>query len=230
MGDPKFSKKKVDTPSHPWQGERIQEENELSRKYGLKNKREIWKVKTLLKGLRGQARYLQGRPADDPQVQKEKSQLFQRLRRLGILHSEDEPRLDDILGLEIDILLARRLQTIVYMKGLANTTKQARQFIVHGHISLNGKKVTIPSYYVKAGEENVIEYSPNSPLFNELHPERPDMDTFDEKMKVFRGEVQKEEEFPGRGRQQRGGRGRGRRQGGGSKPKSGRPQGPGGRR
>ncbi|MCK4613500.1 MAG: 30S ribosomal protein S4 [Thermoplasmata archaeon] len=221
MGDPKFSKKKVETPSHPWQGERIIEENEILRKYGLKNKREIWKVKTLLKGIRGQARFLQGKPADDSQAQKEKAQLFQRLRRLGILHAEGEPRLDDILGLAIEPILARRLQTIVYMKGLANTPKQARQFIVHGHISIGGKKVTIPSYLVRAGEESMMAYTESSPLNSELHPERPDMEAFEEKMKAFRGEDKTEEtgQF-GRGRRMpRGGRSR---RGGGSTPRSGR--------
>jgi small subunit ribosomal protein S4 len=234
MGDPKFSKKSVETPSHPWQGDRIKEENDICRKYGLKNKREIWKVKTQLKGIRGQARHLQGRSTDDKQANIERDNLFQRLRRLGFLHGEGEERLDDVLGLTLEVLLARRLQTIVYLKGLSNTPKQARQFIVHGHISIGGRKVTIPSYIVKSGEENLISYNEASPLNNDLHPERPDMEAFEEKMKVFRGEVQKEEP-PMFGRGGRGGR---RQRGGGSKPRSGRPQptrggprgGPGGRR
>lgn len=227
MGDPKFSKKTVETPSHPWQGDRIKEENDICRKYGLKNKREVWKGKTMLKGIRGQARHLQGKPEDDKQAQIEKQHLLERLRRLGFLHGDDEQRLDDVLGLTLDVILARRLQTIVYLKGLCNTPKQARQFIVHGHIGIGGNKVTIPSYFVKAGEENLIDYYGSSPLNNDLHPERPKMEAFEEKMKIFRGEVEKEEpqQFG------RGGRGGGRRQqrGGGSKPRSGRaPTGPSG--
>jgi len=231
MGDPKFSKKKLETPSHPWQGDRIREENQIRRKYGLKNKREIWKVKTMLKRIRGQARFLQGKSEDDRQAQKEKDQLIQRLRRLGFLHGESEHRLDDILGLTLDVILARRLQTIVYLKGLSNTPKQARQFIVHGHISIDRKKMTIPSYIVRLGEENLVNYTEQSPLGSELHPERPNMEKFEEKVRVFKGEV-KPEEPPrfGRGR-----RGRSQR-GGGSKPKKGRmsggnrPSGPGRRR
>ena len=52
MGDPKFSRKKYETPSHPWQADRIKEENELIKKYGLKNKKEVWKVKSLLRNFR----------------------------------------------------------------------------------------------------------------------------------------------------------------------------------
>jgi small subunit ribosomal protein S4 len=228
MGDPKFSKKTVETPSHPWQGDRIKEENDICRKYGLKNKREVWKVKTMLKKIRGQARHLQGRSADDKQAQIEKLHLFQRLKKLGFLHGEGDERLDDVLGLTLDVILARRLQTIVYLKGLCNTPKQARQFIVHGHIGIGGRKVTIPSYFVTSSEEGSVDYYGSSPMNNELHPERPKMEAFEEKMKVFRGEVETEEpqQF-GRGGGGRGGRRQQR--GGGSKPKSGRaPTGPSG--
>jgi ribosomal protein S4 len=65
------------------------------------------------------------------------------------------------------------LQTQVYLKGLANTPKQARQFIIHGHISVQGRKVTIPGYLVKDNEEGSIEYNQYSSLTNELHPMRP---------------------------------------------------------
>ena len=230
MGDPKFSKKKVETPSHPWQGERISEENKIVRKYGLKNKREIWKAKTMLKRIRGQARHIQSKPEDDVQAQREKTLFFQRLRRMGMLPPEGELRLDDVLILDLDVILARRLQTIVYLKGLSNTPKQARQFIVHGHVSLDGKTITIPSYMVRSGEENQIDYTGTSPLNSDLHPERPDVEAFQEKIRIFKGEVQPEETQQFRGR---GGPGGGRfRRGGGSKPRSGRDpgKGPGGRR
>ena len=52
MGDPKFSRKSYDTPSHPWQGERIKAENEVVRQFGLKNKTEVWKADTLLRNFR----------------------------------------------------------------------------------------------------------------------------------------------------------------------------------
>ena len=61
MGDPKFSRKTYDTPSHPWQGERIKAEVEVVRAFGLKNKTEVWKAETILRNLRKQSRDLQAR-------------------------------------------------------------------------------------------------------------------------------------------------------------------------
>jgi small subunit ribosomal protein S4 len=71
---------------------------------------------------------------------------------------DEKATLDDVLTLNVRELSERRLQTLVYRKGLANTQKQARQFIVHGHIGLNGRKITIPGYIVKKGEEEKVSY------------------------------------------------------------------------
>ncbi|MFZ8862144.1 MAG: 30S ribosomal protein S4 [Thermocrinis sp.] len=57
-------------------------------------------------------------------------------------------------------LLERRLDNVVYRLGFASTRRQARQFVVHGHILVNGKKVNIPSYLVSVGD--VIEVKPSS--------------------------------------------------------------------
>ncbi|MDL5502111.1 MAG: S4 domain-containing protein, partial [Candidatus Methanoperedens sp.] len=57
--------------------------------------------------------------------------------------------------------------------GLANTPKQARQFIVHGHISVSGRKITVPGYLVPASEELSLGYYTGSGLSNESHPSRP---------------------------------------------------------
>ncbi|MFO7619576.1 MAG: 30S ribosomal protein S4 [Thermoplasmata archaeon] len=172
MGDPKFSRRKYNTPSHPWQGERIAAENEMVRKYGLKNKTELWKVNSVLKIFRQRARDLQAKIRyGDTQAEKERDELIQRLDSLGIISKE--ATLDDILSLDIEILLARRLQTMAYLKGFSNSAKQARQFIVHGHISLNGRKVTIPGYVVKRSEEETLAYLSHSPLADDLHPARP---------------------------------------------------------
>jgi small subunit ribosomal protein S4 len=172
MGDPKFSRRKYVTPSHPWQGERITEENELIRKYGLKNKTELWKVQSLLRVLRQRARQLQAKVRyGDVQAEKEREQLLNRLGRMGLLG--DEASLDDVLGLSVEDLLGRRLQTMTYLKGLSSSSKQARQFIVHGHIGIDERRVTIPGYYVKRSEEEAIDYLPGSPLSHDLHPARP---------------------------------------------------------
>ena len=80
-------------------------------------------------------------------------------------------RIEDILDLTINDFLERRLQTIVFKKNLSKSIKQARQFITHGHIFIESKKVTIPSYFVAVDEENKITYNPKSTLSKEGHPE-----------------------------------------------------------
>jgi small subunit ribosomal protein S4 len=84
-----------------------------------------------------------------------------------------ESNIDDILGLKASALLERRLQTQVHRLGLARTPKQARQFITHGHIAINGQKVTVPGMMVTKEQEMLIDYYGTSPLLAESHPERP---------------------------------------------------------
>jgi len=173
MGDPKFSRRKYDKPAHPWEGERIKEENELLMKYGLKNKRELWRAKSFVRSIRAQSRELQARlRTGDPQAGIETKKLLDRCARLSLLPVEGAT-LNDVLLLNTEALLARRLQTIVYRRGLAYTPKQARQFIVHGHAAIGPRKVTIPGYLVKRGEEELVQYHATSPISNDLHPMRP---------------------------------------------------------
>ena len=175
MGDPKFARKKYETPSHPWDKDRIEAENALIKKYGLKNKREIWRAQTMLRKFRAQARSLLGKvTSSDPQVKRETEQLLGRLHRLGIL--PENATLDDVLALDVESILKRRLQTIVYLKGLVSTPFQARQFIVHGHICIDNRRVTAPGYMVLKKEENMIEYHPSSPLTDSTHPARPSIE------------------------------------------------------
>ncbi len=170
MGDPKFPRKKYETPSHPWEAERIEREKELVQKYGLKNKKEIWRAETFLRKIRGHARDLFV-GAGEKQTEKEKEELLQRMITLGILPPNSQ--LDDILALTIEDILARRLQTQVYLHGLSYTAQQARQMIIHGHIAVNGRKVRVPSYMVKKSEEGEIKYVASSPFSDEMHPMRP---------------------------------------------------------
>ncbi len=184
MGDPKFSRRKYDTPAHPWEGERIKEENELLMKYGLKNKRELWRAKSFVRGLRAQSRELQARiRTGDPQAKIETEQLLARCAKLSLL-PQDGATLNDVLSLNTEAILARRLQTVVYRKGLAYTPKQARQLIVHGHAAVGPRKVTIPGYIVKRGEEEQIQYHETSPIANELHPMRPKPEELKAKMEA----------------------------------------------
>lgn len=171
MGDPRFPRRRYDTPSHPWHAERIASEKTLVRKYGLKNKREVWKGQTRLREFRGTARELLSKQhTPSSQVRKESEQLIRRMNRMGLLG--EGATLDDILGLDVENILTRRLQTVVYLKGLASTPKQARQFIVHGHVSIGDHRVTVPAYIVTRDEEEQIELNPASAVADPTHPVR----------------------------------------------------------
>ena len=170
MGDPKFPSKHYNTPSHPWQKVRIEEERALIHQYGLRNKREIWKANTKVRDMRRQARKLTAQ-ANDSQAQKEKGLLLAKLNRLGML--EKESALEDVLRMTPENILDRRLQTQVYLQGLSSTVKQARQLIVHGHISVKGAVTRVPGMIVTKLQEKNISYSPDSGLNSDLHPVRP---------------------------------------------------------
>lgn len=172
MGDPKFSRRSYDTPSHPWQGERFKAEVELVNRYGLKNKTEVWKAQSAIRAFRGQSRELQARlRGGETQARKEADALIAKCGRIGLLPL-DGADLNDILVLNEEHILGRRLQTIVYEKGMASSLKQARQMIVHGHVFMNGHKVTVPGYIVTRKEESSIEYCPTSPFTDDMHPMR----------------------------------------------------------
>jgi len=152
MGQPRRISKKYSTPKHPWRAERIEEESKIQREYGLKNKKEIWKAHGSLRAARQQARSLLAKTTSQAEV--ERDQLLARLVRIGLI--KPDAGIDDILTLSTKDFLNRRLQTLVYKKGYASTIGQARQFISHGHVTIKGKKVTAPSYLVKAEEEGQI--------------------------------------------------------------------------
>ncbi len=193
MGKPKFSRKKYETPSHPWQEDRIKAENELIRKYGLKNKREVWKSQTRLRKYRSQARELLAKVATgDVQSKKESEQLLMSLNRLNVLPPNST--LDDVLTLDTESILSRRLQTLTYLKGLANTSYQARQLISHGHIAINDSRVTVPGYIVTKDEEGEIGYTNDSPLNDVMHPARPRADF--KSVPIIKKEIPKEEKKP----------------------------------
>jgi len=164
MGDPKKPRKKWIGPKHPWRKEVLEEEMILMGKYGLRNKRELWIAKTIAREFRHRARALLALPEEERKVQ-EKA-LLSKLYHLGVL--PEGATLDDVLGLTAEHILKRRLQTIVYEKGLARTIHQARQFIVHGHIAIAGRRVTSPGYLVSREEEELIDFYPTSPLKQKL--------------------------------------------------------------
>jgi small subunit ribosomal protein S4 len=161
MGDPKKKRKQFDRPRKSFQKERIEKERDLKKAYGLKNKKELFRAETIIRTKRATARKLLALGLEN-RLKREK-ELLNSLKRVGILRAS--PSLDDVLVLTPEAHLERRLQTIVWRKGLANTPKQARQFIVHGHIAIDGKKVDRPSYIVLADEEDKIKWYGNEMMF-----------------------------------------------------------------
>ena len=99
-----------------------------------------------------------------------KAVLIDHIQRMGLLGPDAD--IDDVLSLKVPAQLERRLQTLVYRQGLARSPKQARQLITHGHVAINGKRVSIPGYRVKRVEETQISYYGKSPLTLSDHAER----------------------------------------------------------
>lgn len=168
MGDPKRFRKRYKTPTHPWITTRIEEEKKLLKEYGLSRKKEIWKMDSKLKNFFDQAKQIVS--MEKEKAEEKKRNLIQKLQRLGFLSKNSE--FDDILGLTIKDIMERRLQTIVFKKGLARTMKQARQFITHRHILVGDRVITMPSYIVPVDVENNISFIQLSSLSNPEHPER----------------------------------------------------------
>jgi small subunit ribosomal protein S4 len=160
-----------ETPNHPFQGERIAQEADLLGRYGLKNKEELWRAQSELRSYRREARRLIGEAQGDMELAEEfGAEFLDRLRRYGILSEDDD--ISQVLGLDVTDILERRLQTVAYRKGLGHTPDQSRQFIVHGHVVVGDARVTRPSKMVEASEEGLVEFDEESPLSDELHPER----------------------------------------------------------
>ena len=165
------STKRYETPNHPYQEDRIAQESELLGRYGLENKEELWRAQSELRNYRREARRLIGEAQGDLAVAAAAgSEFVESLQRTGILDETDD--ISDVLSLDETDVLERRLQTVVYRQGLANTPQQARQFVVHGHVTVDGARVTRPGYQVRVHEEDSVAFDETSPLADELHPER----------------------------------------------------------
>ncbi len=171
MGYPGKSRKSYDTPRHPWEAERIAQEVKLVKTYGLRNKRELWKAQSIIRKYRRVSRVLLAATArGDKAAGVQTREILGHLESCGMLGENSD--FDSVLSMKIEALLERRLQTQVYRQGWAKTMRQARQFITHGHIQVSGRKVTIPGYYVRRGEEMTLDYYRGSPMARENHPER----------------------------------------------------------
>ena len=138
--------KKYSRPKRPFEKVRIEEEAKIKERFGLKNKKEIWRAEAKIKLIREKAKRLISASST------EQNALFERLQKNGLKVNS----LADVLGLEKTDYLERRLQTVVVRKKLANTPKSARQLITHKKVLVDGKTVDSPSYVVPISLENKI--------------------------------------------------------------------------
>ena len=179
MGEPKFSRPRTQTPTHPWKQARIDEEHDLKERYGLKKvggMREIWREKSALRRHRNQAMKLIGRvDSTEGHYAKEKEQLLNSLTKKGLLQTGAD--VGDVLEINVEHMLSRRLQSVVYYKGLAPSMRAARNLIVHGHICIGDQRMTVPGYHVLKEEEDSLQNSENSPFVDPEHPFRKELET-----------------------------------------------------
>ena len=156
MGDyPKNSRKIWRRPKRPLNYDLLNEELYVLGTFGLKNKRELWKAHTELSRIRNQARSLLAL-TQDVRSKKEPT-LMRSLARKGLV--KDDSTLDDVLNLKVTDLLSRRLQTIIQKKTEMKSPYMARQAVVHGHVLIGERVITVPSYTVTVEEENQVHLS-----------------------------------------------------------------------
>ena len=163
MGDPKTSRKIWKKPKRPLNYDLKMDELKTLGTFGLKTKQELWKTQTELSRVRLQARSLLALRQEERK--RKEPILMQSLTKIGLV--DESSTLDDVLNLQVNDLLARRLQTIVQKNLFFKTPYQARQAIVHGHVMIGDDIITIPSYVVKTEEETKIHLTPES-HFNEM--------------------------------------------------------------
>lgn len=143
-------KKKFEFPKKIYDKPRILDENKLVAKYGLKNKKEIWKADSKVSYFRSRAKDLITAGQEEQQI------FFRKLNEIGLKIST----VADVLALNKEDILKRRLPTIIHSKGLAKTPREARQMVVHKRIFINGRAMNVPAYLVKITEENAISVKP----------------------------------------------------------------------
>lgn len=131
--------------------------------YGLKNKREVWRVQYVLAKIRAAARHLLTLDPADPKRTFQGAALLRRMKRLGLL-GEKEQKLDYVLGLTLSKFLERRLQTKVFKLGHARSIHHARCLILQRHIRVGRQIVNVPSFMVRVDSEKHIDFAANSPL------------------------------------------------------------------
>jgi small subunit ribosomal protein S4 len=146
MGGIKKKHKLYQRPRKPFDRKRIADENQLVKEFGLKNKKEIWKAEAKISTIRRRTKTFISKSEEERKV------FFEKLNKMGL----KVDNISDALGLKKEDLLNRRLQTVVFKKGLTNTVREARQKIIHKYVLVDGNVVNSPSYLVTTDLENKL--------------------------------------------------------------------------
>ena len=191
MGDPKLSRKAWKKPKRPLNYDLKMDELKTLGTFGLKTKQELWKTQTELSRVRLQARSLLALRQEDRK--RKEPILIESLTKIGLV--DQNSTLDDVLNLQVNDLLSRRLQTIAQRKLFFKTPYQARQAIVHGHVMIENSVITIPSYVVKTEEESKIHLTSESSFNQTLSEPKSDLGSPEtENLEIETNEQSKNEE------------------------------------
>eukprot|EP00601_Ochromonadales_sp_CCMP2298_P002863 CAMPEP_0173175450 /NCGR_PEP_ID=MMETSP1141-20130122/3923_1 /TAXON_ID=483371 /ORGANISM="non described non described, Strain CCMP2298" /LENGTH=175 /DNA_ID=CAMNT_0014097703 /DNA_START=87 /DNA_END=611 /DNA_ORIENTATION=+ len=150
------------TVRRPFEKERLDQELKLCGEYGLRCKREIWRVQYMLSKVRKAARTLLMCDAKDPKRLFETPPLIRRLKRYGLL-TEEENSLDDILKLTTQIFMERSSRAPTAPAELAKSIHHARVLIRQKHIRVGKQVVNVPSFLVRTDSEKHIDLALDSP-------------------------------------------------------------------
>ncbi|KAI5310790.1 40S ribosomal protein S9 [Ascosphaera atra] len=150
-------------PRRPFESARLDSELKVVGEYGLRNKREVWRVQLTLSKIRRAARELLTLDEKDPKRLFEGNALIRRLVRIGVL-DESRMKLDYVLALRVEDFLERRLQTQVYQLGLAKSIHHARVLIRQRHIRVGKQIVNVPSFIVRLDSQKHIDFALSSPF------------------------------------------------------------------
>ncbi len=150
-------------PRRPFEKERLDSELKIVGEFGLRNKRELWRVQMVLSKMRSRARELLTLDEKDPRRLFEGEALLRRVFKYGFL-AEDQNKLDYVLALTPQDVLERRLQTLVFKLGLAKSIHHARVLIRQRHIRVGKQIVNVPSFLVQVYSQKHIDFALNSPF------------------------------------------------------------------
>merc|ERR1712060_767293 len=132
-------------PKRPFEKERLDGEMKIVGEYGLKNKREVWRVNYALAKIRSAARTLLTLDEKSEKRMFQGDALLRRMVRMGLL-LESEKKLDYVLGLTNAKIMERRLQTKVFKLGLAKSVHHARCLFRQRNIRVGKQICDIPSF------------------------------------------------------------------------------------